>query len=164
MADAAVEHELDTPVPDGSINPEVEDSDDDFEYEEVEVGRWVISKDSSKRCGVARDAAASACCVMLHSCCFEFNTCHHHHASQLQQCCSDEEDDDISEDLDAALRSLQALTSKVSPGYRMRTLLFALIQSILHSSEVMHALYACCSRIHAWEAGAASTMRHKEHI
>jgi hypothetical protein len=27
--------------------------------------------------------------------------------------CSDEEDDDISEDLDAALRSLQALTSKV---------------------------------------------------
>jgi hypothetical protein len=29
-------------------------------------------------------------------------------------CCSGEEDDDISEDLDAALRSLQALTSKVS--------------------------------------------------
>jgi hypothetical protein len=28
--------------------------------------------------------------------------------------CSGEEDDDISEDLDAAMRSLQALTSKVS--------------------------------------------------
>jgi hypothetical protein len=39
MADAAVERELDSPIPDGNINPELEDSDDDFEYEEVEVGR-----------------------------------------------------------------------------------------------------------------------------
>ncbi|WIA16110.1 hypothetical protein OEZ85_012829 [Tetradesmus obliquus] len=63
MGDVSAERALDSPVLDGNSNPELEDSDDDFEYEEVEVG-------------------------------------------------SDEEDDDISEDLDAALRSLQALTSK----------------------------------------------------
>jgi hypothetical protein len=39
MGDAATEPVLDSPVPDGNSNPELEDSDDDFEYEEVEVGR-----------------------------------------------------------------------------------------------------------------------------
>jgi hypothetical protein len=44
MGDVAADHVLDSPIPDGHINPELEDSDDDFEYEEVEVGRWVVNK------------------------------------------------------------------------------------------------------------------------
>jgi hypothetical protein len=75
-----------------------EESDDDFAYEEVDVLRCVL-----------REAPCTG-----HAC-FSLAHCSTH--LRLQTAAdpgSDEEDDGVSEDLDAALRSLQALTTKVS--------------------------------------------------
>lgn len=73
------------------------DSDDDFQYEEVEVPRYAQTCNGDR----VPDAAhtwthtSTPCCRTMHS-------------------GEEDEDDDMSEDLDAAMHSLQALTSKVS--------------------------------------------------
>lgn len=70
------------------------DSEDDFQYEEVEVPRYVAS--------LPAHTAGALLAIPTPN------------TQLLTTCSEEEEDDDISEDLDEAMRSLQALTSKVS--------------------------------------------------
>ena len=76
----------------------LEDSDDDFQYEEVEVMRWAAMQSCSWRSG-QRFAAMGPTSWPL-SC-------------PTFRCTRSDVEDDASEDLDAALRSLQAFTAKV---------------------------------------------------
>lgn len=84
-------------MPGTEQQPVLEDSDDDFKYEEVEV----------IRCRTQQLLHANGVIAVTF-------------AGQLHQAntfsCSDNEEDAISEDLDAALHSLQTLTAQVSLG------------------------------------------------
>lgn len=82
--------------PDIEIEPSnLDDSDDDFQYEEVEVARW--------------SCVYCLLCLLLPVSVPHVHTCHEY---TLPHSVGD--DDLIGEDLDSALRSLQNLTAQVS--------------------------------------------------